>query len=128
MDEEEPRIAERAFSSRLDCAPKRDQRQHHRQHPGAPKAGSSGWLTRLRLRSSERSQRDGTRADGIGVQRSCDILDILLSHVLERVGELVADLVPHRARYTNAAGFGQCLQPRGDIDAVAVDIITVDYD
>jgi hypothetical protein len=46
----------------------------------------------------------------------------LLAHVVERVGQLVADLIAHRARDADAAGLGQRFQPRGDIDAVAEDV------
>ena len=50
----------------------------------------------------------------------------MLAHVLERVGELVADLVAHDPRDADAARFRQCLQPRCDVDAVAVDVVAID--
>src|SRR5207248_2067970 len=54
------------------------------------------------------------------------VLDALLPHVLERVGELVADLVAHHPRDADAARFGQCLQPRRDVDTVAVKVVALD--
>jgi hypothetical protein len=60
------------------------------------------------------------------MDRLRDVLDALLAHVVERVGEPIADVVADRARDADAARFGQPIQPRGDIDAVAVDVIAID--
>jgi hypothetical protein len=54
---------------------------------------------------------------------SHDVLDALLAPVLERVGELVPDLVAYYPRDADAAGLGQSLQPRGYIDPIAEDVV-----
>jgi len=41
-----------------------------------------------------------------------DILDALFALVLERVGQLVSDLISNYSRDTNPTGHGQCLQAR----------------
>jgi hypothetical protein len=62
------------------------------------------------------------KADAIGMDRSGDVLQRLLAHVLERKTELVAHRIAHAARYANAARLGQPLQPRGDVHPVAEDV------
>ena len=64
-----------------------------------------------------------------------DVLDVLLSVIAKRVGELSASLVENLARHRNAAGFRQRLEPSGDIDPVSInaglvleDIAEVDSD
>src|SRR5262249_10099503 len=89
---------------------------------------SRGSLEGLRLRHMERGQRDGSCAHEIGAHRPRNVLDILLSHILERIGELVPDLISDGARDTNTARLRQRLQPRGYIDAVAIDVSVVDDD
>jgi len=51
--------------------------------------------------------------------------DALLAPILERIRKLVADLIINKARDAYAAGLRQCLQPRGDVDAIAVDIVAI---
>jgi hypothetical protein len=46
----------------------------------------------------------------------------------ERQRELVPDLLIGRARDADTAGFAQRFEPRGDIDAVAENIVAVDDD
>ena len=60
--------------------------------------------------------------------RTRNVLDGLLAHVLEAEAELVADLIVHDARNHDAAGIGERLQPGRHVDAVAVNIVPVDYD
>jgi hypothetical protein len=55
-----------------------------------------------------------------------NILDLTLAEIVEAETQLVAHLVAHHARHQNAAGFGQSLQPRRDIDAVAKNVVAVD--
>src|SRR6266851_4599630 len=52
------------------------------------------------------------RGDTIGTR---DVFDALLAHILERVGQLVADLVSHHSRNADPTGIGERLQPRGNI-------------
>ena len=51
-----------------------------------------------------------------------DILHLLAAEIIEAEGELVVDLIVDRARDQDAAGIGQLLQPRRDVDAVAIDV------
>ena len=60
--------------------------------------------------------------------RAGDVLDALRPHVLEAEIELVAHLVAHDAADIDPAGVGQRLDARGDVDAVAVDVVAVDDD
>src|SRR5205823_14268244 len=50
------------------------------------------------------------------------------AHILENIRELVADLVAHDPRDADPARFGQCLQPRRDVDAVAIDVVILGDD
>ena len=59
------------------------------------------------------------------MHRLGDVLDALFTEVIEGVGEPVADMIAHRARDAKAAGLRQRLQPRRNIDAVAVDVAAV---
>ena len=58
-----------------------------------------------------------SRAQRIDPNRLCDVLDALLAHILEGVGEPIADMVADRTRNADAARRSQPLQPR-DVDAV----------
>jgi len=60
--------------------------------------------------------------------RPRDVLDALLAHVLEGVREPVADMVANRARDADAARRRQPLQPRRDVDAVAINIAAIGDD
>jgi hypothetical protein len=42
------------------------------------------------------------------------------------VWEFVANLVAHHPRDADAAGFGQRLKSRGDVDPVTVDVVAID--
>ena len=57
-----------------------------------------------------------------------NVLDELLAHVLEAEAQLVAHLLVHDARNHDPAGIGEGLQPCRDVDAVAKNIASVDYD
>ena len=54
-----------------------------------------------------------------------DILDLLLTHELVLSCQLIADGIVHGARNTDTPGFGQTLQPCGDIHPVTIDIAPV---
>ena len=64
----------------------------------------------------------------IGTHRPGDVLDLLLTHVLERDGELVAHLVAHHPADADAARFGQGFEARRDVDAIAEDVLLIDHD
>src|SRR5712671_513551 len=51
-----------------------------------------------------------------------NVLDLLLAHILEREGELVAYLITHHPADTDPPGLGQGLEPCRDIDPIAIDI------
>jgi hypothetical protein len=52
----------------------------------------------------------------------------LLAQILESKGQLVADLVSHHPRDADPAGLCERFQARGDIDAVAKDVVVLDDD
>ena len=77
------------------------------------------------------SGRDGAGRDGCGrytvsnpehAHRIGDVLELDVAHVLEDMARLAAHFVAHLGRDADAAWFRQRLQPRGDVDAVAVDV------
>src|SRR5205823_9976882 len=57
-----------------------------------------------------------------------DVLEAPLAHIVECDIEAVAHLVAHEAADANSARLSQCLQPRRDIDAVAMDVTILDDD
>src|SRR5260370_40535359 len=61
----------------------------------------------------------------VDAYRSRDVLDLLLAHVLERKGELVAHLITHDPADADPSWLGQGFEPRRDINSVAVDIAPV---
>src|SRR5262249_28296492 len=69
---------------------------------------------------------DGLRAQGIDSYRPCNVLDALLAHVIERVGQLVPDLISHHSRDANSTGLSECLQTCRDIHPVAEDVVFLD--
>jgi hypothetical protein len=62
------------------------------------------------------------------VYRARDVPDRVLAQVLELRLHLARHLIAYRARQRDAAGLGQRLQARGHVDAVAVDVVTLDDD
>ena len=63
------------------------------------------------------------------MDRAGDVLDVLVAEILEgNVVEPVADLVAHGARDANAAGIGEHFETRGDVDAIAENIVLLDDD
>jgi hypothetical protein len=72
-----------------------------------------------------RGGRDGDGTHAIGAHWPCDVLDILLAEILERIRKLVANLVAHDTRDADAARLSQCLQPRRNVDAITVDVVAI---
>src|SRR5215469_13145915 len=60
------------------------------------------------------------------MDRPRDVLDALLAAVFELGVQPAADLIAHRGGYTDAAGLGERFQARGNIDAVAENIVVFD--
>jgi hypothetical protein len=56
-----------------------------------------------------------------------NIFDCLLTHIVEFETEFVLYLVVHDARNHNTAGIGQGFQPRRYINAVTVNVVTINY-
>jgi hypothetical protein len=55
----------------------------------------------------------------------CDILDLLFAEVLKVQLQLVPDVIPHRTRDDDPARLCQPFQPGGDIDPIAIDVISL---
>src|SRR5438874_12152893 len=64
-------------------------------------------------------------SDPIHPNRPGDVLDLLLAGVVEGEVELVAHLIAHDAADADAARLGQSFEARGDVDAVAIDVVVV---
>src|SRR5205823_14800156 len=75
-----------------------------------------------------RPPRSELRSDAIHADWPHDILEALLAEILEDAIEPVPHLVVHDRRHTDPAGLGHALQPRRDVDAVAVDVAVLDND
>ena len=71
---------------------------------------------------------DSFWAQCIDPHRANDVLDALLTHVLEDEIELVAHLVPHDPADADPAGLSQGFEPRCYIDAVAKYVAYLNYD
>jgi hypothetical protein len=61
------------------------------------------------------------------VHRTRDVLDCLLAAVLVTQRKLVLYLFVDCARDANAAGVGETLQPRRDIDTITIDLLALDH-
>lgn len=73
---------------------------------------------------NRRDQQGGAAAhQPVGPDRAGDVLEPRLAQAREAEAGLAVELVAHRARDDDPAGFGQPLEPGGDIDAVAVEIL-----
>ena len=73
--------------------------------------------------SGARPEASGVDPDGIDTHRPRDVLERLLSEVDEFRLDPPAHVLVRRARNGHATRFGDALQPRGDVDAVANDIL-----
>ena len=62
----------------------------------------------------------------VHAQRPGDVLDGLLAAIVEGDVELALDLLVDVRRDADAAGIGQFLKARRDVDAVAVDVVALD--
>jgi hypothetical protein len=63
--------------------------------------------------------------DAKHTHRLGNVLHRLVAHVFELQRKPVSDLVAHCLRHADASGGGERLQPRSDVDAVAVDAIGI---
>ena len=68
----------------------------------------------------------GPRSDAIDAHWPGNVLDLLLAQILEDEGQPVAHMFVHGIGDEHPAGIGQGLDPRGDIDAVAIEVVALD--
>src|SRR5215213_7760312 len=68
-----------------------------------------------------------TQGHPIAHHGSRDVPDLLLAEIVEPDRQFVVDLIVDRAGDQDAAGFRQLLEPRRDVDAVPIDVLTVDH-
>ena len=80
------------------------------------------------LEADDLGDRAGIGQHAIRDHRLRNVLDPVLAHRLEAKGDLVLDLVVDIARDADAAGLGQLLQSRGNVHAVAIDVVVLDDD
>ena len=66
--------------------------------------------------------------DRVSAYRLLYVLDCFFSLILEHEFLFLTDRVKYRARDKDATGVREAFQPRGDIDAVAIDFIAIDDD
>jgi hypothetical protein len=57
------------------------------------------------------------------MHRLRDVFDALFPDVVEGIGQPVANMIADGPRDADASWLRQCLQPRGDVDAVAIDVV-----
>ena len=70
----------------------------------------------------------GVHDDAVDADAAGDVLQLVLAQVLERKVELAAYLVVDLGRDADSAGAGERLDARRDIDAVAVDPVSLDHE
>ncbi|MCY1231172.1 hypothetical protein D9M72_436100 [compost metagenome] len=66
--------------------------------------------------------------DAIEMHGAADVLQYLLAKVFDRQFEAVGHLCRHRGGHADAADIGQLLDARGDVDAVAEDVVVLEDD
>ncbi len=75
---------------------------------------------------------DWVFASGAGISNPVDahrpgnVFDLLLAQILEDKGQPVAHVIVDRIGDEYSAGIGQGFDPRGDVDAVAVEVVGLD--
>src|ERR1700691_4875034 len=70
----------------------------------------------------------GRRMPSPDANRPVDVLDADLAAVLEVNVDAVANAFIDDRGDANASGFGERLEPRGDVDAIAVNVLAFDDD
>jgi hypothetical protein len=68
------------------------------------------------------------RLHPVDPHRAGDILNLLLAQIREDKGQPVAHVVVNRVGDEYPAGIGQGLDPRGNVDAVAIKVVALDDD
>jgi hypothetical protein len=67
-------------------------------------------------------------ADAIKPDRPSDVLQLRLTEILEVEVEFARRVLLNTRRDADAAGLGQALEPRRNVDAVAEDVAVIDHD
>ena len=73
------------------------------------------------------SRRRANLENAIPSYRVDDVLQVLLAEAVEADGQLVVHLIVDRAGDQDSPRVGQLLQSRGDIDAVAINIVALHH-
>src|SRR5262249_11985023 len=68
------------------------------------------------------------RLDTVDVHPSCDVLQLTLAHILKDHLDFPDGIFMDALRHANGAWFGQCLEARRDINAIAKDITVLNDD
>jgi len=112
------------------------------RNPAAVRAAAMGRGRFARLSRTKRIQpggwssgraalsRTGTLVSAHGhsiADHGSDVLHRLRAETVEADGQLVAHLLVNRRGNHDAAGLGEFLQPRRDVDAVTIDVGVVDH-
>ena len=69
-----------------------------------------------------------TGGNAVHAERSGNVLDLPLSQVREIQVDFAFDVIENSAGNAYAAGLGQPLETRGDVHAVAIDVVALDDD
>src|SRR6266851_4075906 len=98
---------------------------------GSGSAGGSAAPTRaLRALPSTRKRgraREGAfRSHPVDPHWPSDVLDLLLAQILKDKGQPVAHVVINRIGDEHPAGISQAFDPRGNVDAVAIEVVALD--
>ena len=64
--------------------------------------------------------------DAVNLHRSCNILQLLVTCVIERDVDLALHVLLHAAGDADATGFSKPLQSRCDVDAIPENVVVVD--
>jgi hypothetical protein len=67
-----------------------------------------------------------THPDFEGAHRLGDVPDLLFAKI-RKCNWMLAQVFAHTAGHANSPGFGECLQPRSDIDAIAKNIAVLHH-
>src|ERR1700730_9683730 len=111
-----------------DGGPNADCSDNASHEDSQPRAVAPTWPDEPRWSRHFWSRPHRSSAKFKGLMRLRDVFDNLFPEVVETVGEPVTDMIAHRARDAKAARLRQCLQTRGDVDTIAVDVAAVGDD
>src|SRR4029079_5464838 len=90
---------------------------------GEADSGTNPRQRRALFLARRRRRRALVAIDAIGAHRPVDVLQRLLAEIAETQVELARNLVVDARRDIDAAGLGDALEPRGDVDSVAEQVI-----